>query len=89
MKKRFIILVDFSKYSTNLIRYACDWSKQVKSELILVHQTIVLAPALSDNESRNQIAQHTNNESLRKLKALAKELIPLQLKYLIQFRRIT
>ncbi|NHE57616.1 universal stress protein [Cyclobacterium plantarum] len=80
MKKRFIILIDFSIYSNNLIRYACEWGKQVDAELLLVHQTIVLAPSLSDKESRNQIAQHTNNESLRKLKSLAKELISPSIK---------
>ncbi len=42
----------------------------------MVHQSIVLAPALTDNESRQKIAQQTNNEALQKLKILAKELIP-------------
>ena len=80
MKKRFIILIDFSEYSRNLIKYACNWSKQVSAEFLLVHQSIVLAPALTDNESRQQIAQHTNEEALQKLKALAKEIIPPTIK---------
>lgn len=80
MKKRFIILIDFSEYSSNLIKYACDWNKQVNAELLLVHQSIVLAPALTDNESRHQIAEHTNEEALQKLKVLAKELIPPSIK---------
>lgn len=80
MKKRFIILIDFSEYSGNLIRYACDWGKQANAELLLVHQTIVLVPALTDNDSRQQIAQHTNDEALHELKNLAKELIPSTVK---------
>lgn len=76
MKKRFIILIDFSEYSRNLIKYACDWSKQVNAELLLVHQSIVLSPALADKESRQQIAIHTNEEALQKLRVLTKELIP-------------
>lgn len=80
MKKRFIILIDFSEYSSNLIKYACDWSKQANAELLLVHQSIVLAPALTDNESRQQIALHTNEEALHKLRTLAKELIPPTIK---------
>ncbi len=80
MKKRFIILIDFSEYSRNIIKYACDWSKQVNAELLLVHQSIVLAPALTDNESRQQIAEHTNEEALQKLKELTKELIPPTIK---------
>lgn len=80
MKKRFIILIDFSEYSGNLVKYACDWSKQTNAELLLVHQSVVLAPALTDNESRQQIAQHTNEEALQKLKALVKDLIPSTVK---------
>jgi len=76
MKNRFIILIDFSEYSSNLIRYACDWSKQANAELLLVHQTIALIPAMTENENRQQIVQHTNDEALQKLESLAKELIP-------------
>lgn len=76
MKKRFIILVDFSEYSGNLIKYAYDWSKQAEAQLLLVHQTVVMAPALADKESKYQITKHTNAEGLLKLKLLADELIP-------------
>jgi hypothetical protein len=61
MEKRFIILVDFSAYSENLIKYACDWSKQVNAELHLIHQTVVMAPAFSDSISRAAIARHTHD----------------------------
>ncbi|MBW3469032.1 universal stress protein [Arthrospiribacter ruber] len=80
MKNRFIILIDFSEYSGNLIKYACSWSKQVNAELLLVHQSMVLAPALTDNYSRQQIVEHTNGQALQKLKALAKEFIPSTIK---------
>lgn len=76
MKKRFIILIDFSEYSGNLIKYACNWSIQANAELLLVHQTSAMAPALSNNEIRLQIAQFANDEALQKLKTLAKEIIP-------------
>ena len=76
MKKRFILLIDFSEYSDNLVRYACDWSKQVNAELLLVHQTSVLAPALSDIANKKYLTEHTNNEASQQLKKLAKELIP-------------
>lgn len=80
MKKRFIILIDFSEYSGNLLKYACDWSKQVNAELLLVHQTIVLTPGFADYESSKSIAEHDNDEALQKLKALVKELIPPSVK---------
>ncbi|MBS1552648.1 MAG: universal stress protein [Bacteroidetes bacterium] len=80
MKKRFILLIDFSEYSGNLIRYACDWGNKVNAELLLVHQTIVLSPAFAEIESRKSIAEDTNDEALQNLKALAKELIPSNVK---------
>lgn len=80
MRKRFILLIDFSEYSDNLIRYAVDWSNQANAELILVHQTTVLIPAFADIESRQHIAQLINDEALGKLRTLAKELIPLTVK---------
>ncbi|MEQ9216856.1 MAG: universal stress protein [Cyclobacteriaceae bacterium] len=76
MKSRFIILIDFSRYTKNLIRYAYDWSKQANAELLLVHHTTVLTPALTDQATREQITGNTNNEALTRLKALVKELIP-------------
>ena len=80
MKKRFIILIDFSEYSGNLIKYAFGWSKLVGAELLLVHQTIVLAPALTDNNSRQEIIQIANHRELKKLKLLARDLIPQTVK---------
>lgn len=76
MKKRFILLIDFSEYSKNLIRYATDWCKQVNAELVLVHQTVVITPALTDSESKQQIAHYTNSQALHKLKTFVQEFIP-------------
>lgn len=80
MTKRFIILVDFSEYSTNLMKFACDWSLKTNAEIHLVHQTLVALPALTDNQSRQQITQEINNEALKKLKGLTKDLIPNSIK---------
>ncbi|MDY0077873.1 MAG: universal stress protein [Bacteroidales bacterium] len=80
MKKRFIVLIDFSAHSENLIKYAYDWSKQVDAELLLVHETSILAPVLIDNESRVGIARQINADALRKLKELAGQILPPDLK---------
>ncbi|HEV7332362.1 MAG TPA: universal stress protein [Flavisolibacter sp.] len=76
MRKRFIILIDFSEYSGSLLKYASEWSKKVDAQLLLVHQAIVLAPALTDNESRLHIAQYTNKKARQKLKLLANSIVP-------------
>lgn len=80
MKKRFILLIDFSEYSGNLIKYACDWSKRTNAEILLVHQTIILSPGLSDYGSKKSMTEHTNEEAMKNLKGLAKELIPPSIK---------
>jgi len=76
MKKRFILLIDFSAYSANLLRYAYDWSTRVHAEIVLVHQASVMAPALTDNQSRNVIAEISNKEMSDKLKSLVKKTLP-------------
>jgi hypothetical protein len=81
MKKRFIVLIDCSMYSGNLIKYAYDWSLKVKAELLLVHQTMVMVPALTDNHSKKQITQHSNDKAFQKLHELALEFIPPGTKY--------
>lgn len=80
MRKRFILLIDFSESSVNLIKYASDWAIQSDADLLLVHQTAVLVPGLADVESRREITHHANTEALRKLRSLAKEIIPIDLK---------
>lgn len=70
MKKRFIVLVDFSEYSFNLLKYAYQWSKQVNAELLLVHQTGVLTPSMADSASKEILTQHANKEALQKMKEL-------------------
>jgi len=75
MKKRFIVLIDFSTHSGKLLKYAYDWSKQVNAELLLVHQSLILAPAMIDTESKESITQQTNNEQLQKLKEFAETVL--------------
>ena len=76
MKKRFIVLIDFSQYSANLIRYASDWCEQINAQLLLIHQTTVLSPALSNYEVKQEITQQTNNDALKELRKLAAEIVP-------------
>lgn len=76
MTNRFIVLIDFSEDAKNTLRYAYEWSLQAKAELLLVHQTIVAAPALTDSESLKSMAEHTNSEALENLKQLVSQNLP-------------
>lgn len=76
MNKRFIVLIDFSEYSNNLIKYACDWSREANAKIRLHHQTNAFLPAFADDKTKQFIVQEANEEALIKLRKLAKALIP-------------
>lgn len=75
MKPRFIVLIDFSSYSSDLLQFAYDWSKKINAELVLVHQTIVSAPALADHKSRGEITNMAVGEALVKLRNFAESVL--------------
>lgn len=76
MKRRLIILVDFSAHSPNLIRYACDWCIKADAVLHLVHHTIVHAPVMADRDSKRQIADLANAEAEERLREMGDALVP-------------
>jgi hypothetical protein len=68
MKKRFIVLIDFSPYSAHLLQFAREWSKKADAELLLVHRTFPATPALVEVEIKKEIVSIANREALVKLK---------------------
>lgn len=75
MKNRFIILVDFSDYSVNQIRFAKKWSKITDGEIVLVHHTTPLIPTMTDEKSKEEIRQHTNRTAREELIKLAAQTV--------------
>lgn len=59
-----------------MISYAGDWSREANARILLLHQTLIMAPALADTETKEQLAEQTNEEALQKLKALAEAHLP-------------
>lgn len=84
MKKRFIVLIDFSSYSKDLLLYAADWCRSIEAELVLVHKTYVMAPALADTESKQAMAQVAREDAINKLEAFASELLPSGIVYTVE-----
>lgn len=76
MAKRFILLIDFSEYSTHLLPYACAWGREVDAELLLLHQNLVSFPSLVDAAVKQNMIRQSNVEALQQLKALAADHIP-------------
>src|SRR5690606_30960697 len=71
MAKRFIVLVDFSDHSPQLLRYVSDWSLRTDAEVLLLHQHLLSFPSLVDAEMKMNITRQTTDDALKQLKALA------------------
>ncbi|MBS9524152.1 universal stress protein [Litoribacter ruber] len=67
MKKRLILLIDFSKFSEPLVKLAHLLAKQLESKITLVHQVPSLVPSLSDLESREQLISHEKEAATSKM----------------------
>ncbi|MBW7871033.1 MAG: universal stress protein [Flavobacteriia bacterium] len=76
MRKRFILLIDFSETSKNLIEYGCDWASHVYGEVLLLHQTPVQIPAFTDDKERNALIKKANQEAEEQLREIANGIIP-------------
>lgn len=76
MEKRLIVLIDFSAYSGDLLKYAYDWSKKAGGNLVLVHHTTAVVPAMADDPTRVTLTRATNEEALAKLHKLKDEHLP-------------
>lgn len=76
MEKRFIVLIDFSEYSADLLQYAYDWSMKIGAKLLLAHKTEVMVPAMADTATRVTLTQVTNEESRKRLESFARDILP-------------
>ncbi len=74
--QRLLVLVDFSEFSANLLRYAADWHQQTGAEVVLIHQTSATVPFLADAADRDVVIEHARQEALSALQALAQAAIP-------------
>ncbi|MBN8876469.1 MAG: universal stress protein [Sphingobacteriales bacterium] len=75
MKKRFIVLIDFSDYSKHLLLLVNTWAKKANAEVVLVHQVIKPVPALATTDVIDKLKQSLRESALEELKAFANEVI--------------
>lgn len=71
MKKRFIVLIDFSDHSKFLLQLAYDWAKKADIELLLVNHTMQPVPALGDHEVISSLKESTEQQALKDLRHFA------------------
>lgn len=90
MKNRAIVLVALSPYSENLLRFAYEWSRRSGAEMLLVHSSSVLLPLMTPREARNTLIKYANEDALKKLKIISKEILPpgTSVKYIVSERNL-
>jgi len=76
MNNRFIILVDLSSDAEYLIQFAYNWSRTIGADMLLVHNTVIMLPALTPYESKIKLTKIANREALDKLRNLAQTALP-------------
>lgn len=80
MEKRFIILIDFSEFSANILKYAGEWASQANAELLLLHETQIIIPALANQENRQEIIKAANDDATAKLITMSSTLVSKSIK---------
>jgi nucleotide-binding universal stress UspA family protein len=76
MKTRFIVLIDFSSYSKSELQLAKHWADSMAADLLLLHEPIIMAPALTDGSTRDEISKYETDKALNKLKGFAIQHLP-------------
>lgn len=76
MKSRFIVLVDLTETSSNLIRYASEWAVDANAKLLLVHKTSVLLPMMTSSDVKQELSFESNEQAMNLLKEIAGNIVP-------------
>lgn len=75
MKKRFIVLLDFSDGSANLLQYASQWAAKIDAELLLVHQVVNLIPTMISQNEKVHIMSGIKEQKTAELKEFADKIV--------------
>ena len=75
MKKRFIVLINFSDHSKQLLSLAHHWKKKANAELLLVHQVVKPAPGIGESEMISAVKDLDRQTALNDLKSFAPNVI--------------
>ncbi len=76
MGKRLLVLIDFSPYSPDLLKYVADWNRKLGAEIVLLHKTYPVVPALADAETKREMGKASCETAHAQLEELAKQIVP-------------
>lgn len=74
MRRKFFVLLDFSKGFETIIDFSAELASKSDNELHIVHQVPLLVPAMADNKGREQIIQAEKDDAVIKLKSLLRNI---------------
>ncbi len=69
---RIVVLIDFSDYSENLIRFAFNIADVIRAKVVFVHKISGKAPAITGYEIKDQVIEIESKQALQKLRKLSK-----------------
>ncbi|MFD3001526.1 universal stress protein [Pontibacter toksunensis] len=76
MQYSFLVLYDFSQYARQALRVAHQWSGWAGADLhILYNQEATFAPAMADQQVRQQLDAHSRSEAFHRLQRSYEETI--------------
>ena len=76
MKSRFIVLIDFSPHSEQLLRFAHDWSTRADAELLTFHHTMALLPLMTPYETKAALIERANYKAWEQLRTFTETVLP-------------
>ena len=62
---KFVVLIDVTEASARLLKFAHGIAAAAGATLLVVHQSILPAPAMGDAESRSAVKNENKNEDRR------------------------
>lgn len=91
MKVRFIVLIDLSEYSAGLLQVAGSWTKYCNAEILVVHQTSPMTPAMLETTHKEAIVEIAENNAMVKLQNFVRENLsePSAVKYEVSDNELT
>ncbi len=75
MTKRFIVSIDFSPHSEQLLTFSYNWATLAGAELLLLHHATELLPGLGESEVLASLKRDSEERGLIKLRSFTEALV--------------
>lgn len=70
MKTKIIVLIDFSPYTPELLKFAGTWSEKCNSDIVIIHQLYSPGAPVPDEKNHGTSLVMEKNRTLKKIRAM-------------------